>query len=56
MFGATETSMMMAAFPDCVRIDTFPEAFGPKDVDSPDHVTFACLQISQRSNSVQSDG
>ena len=27
--------MMMAAFPDRVRIDKFPEAFGPKDVDSP---------------------
>ena len=25
--------MMMAAFPDCVRKDKFPEAFGPKDVD-----------------------
>ena len=35
VFGTTETSMMMAAFPDCVRIDKFPEAFGPKDVDSP---------------------
>lgn len=27
--------MMMAAFPHCVRKDKFPEAFGPKDVDSP---------------------
>jgi creatinine amidohydrolase len=27
--------MMMAAFPDCVRKDKVPEAFGPKDVESP---------------------
>jgi creatinine amidohydrolase len=30
-----ETSMIMAAFPDCVRKDKLPEAFGPNDVDSP---------------------
>jgi creatinine amidohydrolase len=30
-----ETSMMMAAFSDCVRKDKLPEAFGPKDMDSP---------------------
>ena len=30
-----ETSMMMAAFLDCVRKDKLSEAFGPKDVDSP---------------------
>jgi creatinine amidohydrolase len=30
-----ETSMMMAAFSDCVRKDKLPEAYGPKDVDSP---------------------
>ena len=27
--------MMMAAFPDCVRKNKLPEAFGPKDVHSP---------------------
>jgi len=29
------SAMMVAAFPDCVRKDKLPEAFGPKDVDSP---------------------
>jgi creatinine amidohydrolase len=30
-----ETSMMLAAFPDCVRTDKVPEAFGPSDISSP---------------------
>jgi len=30
-----ETSMMMAAFPDCVRKDKLAEAFGPNDLESP---------------------
>jgi creatinine amidohydrolase len=30
-----ETSMMMAAFSDCVRKEKLTEAFGPKDMDSP---------------------
>jgi hypothetical protein len=27
--------MMLAAFPDCVRTDKMPEAFGPSDISSP---------------------
>ena len=27
--------MMMAVYPDCVRQEKLPDAFGPKDVDSP---------------------
>jgi creatinine amidohydrolase len=30
-----ETSMMMAAFADCVRKDKLAKAFGPKDTESP---------------------
>jgi len=30
-----ETSMMMRAFSACVRKEKLPEAFGPKDLDSP---------------------
>ena len=30
-----ETSMMLAAFPDCVRTDKVPEAFGPSEIGSP---------------------